>query len=164
MSLNSILSTASSGLASINAQLGVVSQNVANASTPGYAREVVGLTDLTAGGVGYGVVTGPATQEVDTALTAALTEQNAAVAGAQIRSTALANVDTAQGTTGAGNDLSSRVGALQDAFTTLAADPSNQAQQANLVTAAGKLAGASRPRRPPIPRNARRRRTAWSVT
>lgn len=139
MSLDSVLGTASSGLASINAQLGVVSQNVANASTPGYAREVVGLSDLTAGGIGYGVRTGPATRAVDNALTAALNEQNASIAAAQVRSNALTNIDAAQGTTGAGNGLASRVGALQDAFTTLGADPSNQAQQANLVTAAGTL-------------------------
>ncbi len=140
MSLNGILSTASSGLASVNAQLAVVSQNVANASTPGYAREVMADTDLTTGGIGYGVRTGPATAEVDNALSAALNQQNAVVAGAQVRSSALATIDAAQGPTGAGEDLPSRLGALQDAFTTLGADPSNQAQQATVVAAAGTLA------------------------
>ena len=140
MSLSGILSTASSGLASVNAQLSVVSQNVANASTPGYAREVVAQSDLTVGGIGYGVHTGPATAETDDALSAALNLQNAVVAGSQVRSSALATIDAAQGPTGAGEDLSSRLGALQDAFTTLGADPSNQAQQAHVVTAAGTLA------------------------
>ena len=140
MSLSSILDTAASGLTNINQQLAVVSQNVANASTPGYAREVVADTDLTAGGNGYGVVTGPATQEVDNALAAALNQQNANVAGAQVQSAALASVDAAQGTTGAGDDLASQLGALQDTFTTLGADPSNQAQQASVVSAASTVA------------------------
>jgi flagellar hook-associated protein 1 FlgK len=142
MSLTSVLGTAASGLASVSAQLGVVSQNVANASTPGYAREVVANTNLTAGGVGYGVITGPATEEVDVALSAALNKENAAVAGAQVRSTALTALDAVQGTTGAGEDLSSALGALGDAFTSLGADPSNQDDQGGVVGAAKTLAGA----------------------
>jgi flagellar hook-associated protein 1 FlgK len=142
MSLTSVLRTAASGLASVNAQLAVVSQNVANASTPGYAREVVANTNLTAGGVGFGVVTGPAREEVDVVLSAALNKENAAVAGAQVRSTALTSLDAAQGATGAGDDLSSKVGALQDSFTSLGADPSNQVNQGAVVGAASSLAGA----------------------
>ena len=142
MSLTSVLGTAASGLASINAQLAVVSQNVANASTPGYAREVVGNTSLTAGGVGYGVISGPATEEVDAALSAALNTENAAVAGAQVRSTALTSLDAVQGTTGAGQDLASELGALQDSFTSLGADPSSQVNQGGVVGAASTLAGA----------------------
>ena len=144
MSLDLGLAAASSGLTNINRQLAVVSQNVANASTPGYAREVVADTALTAGGTGYGVRTGVATRETDAALEDALNQQNAAVAGLQVQSDALASVDAAQGTTGAGTDLSSRLGALADAFTTLGTDPSNQAQQAAVVTAASTLAGGIR--------------------
>ena len=140
MGLSSILTVASSGLANVNQQLAVVSQNVANASTPGYARETAANIDLTAGGNGYGVQTGPATAEVNNALQSALNVQNASVAGAQVRSDALASVDAAQGATGAGNDLASLVGALQDSFTALGSNPSDQAQQASVVTAAGTLA------------------------
>ena len=144
MSLDLGLSVASSGLTNINRQLAVVSQNVANASTPGYSREVVADTALTAGGVGFGVRTGVATRETDAALESALGEQNATVSGLQVKSDALASVDAAQGTTGASNDLSSRLGALADAFTTLGTDPANQAQQAAVVTAAKTLAGGIR--------------------
>ncbi len=144
MSLDLGLAAASSGLTNINRQLAVVSQNVANASTPGYSREVVADTALTAGGVGFGVRTGVATRETDAALEDALDQQNASVSGLQVQSDALASVDAAQGTTGAGNDLSSRLGALADAFTTLGTDPANQAQQAAVVTAAQTLAGGIR--------------------
>ena len=144
MSIEIGLLAASTGLASINRQLAVVSQNVANAGTPGYTREVVSTTSLTAGGVGYGVRTGVATRETNAGLQNALNGQNASVAGLQVQSDALAAVDAAQGTVAAGNDLSSRVGALTDAFTTLSTDPSNQAEQAAVVSAAGTLAAGIR--------------------
>ncbi len=144
MSLDLGISAASTGLTSINRQLAVISQNVANAGTPGYSREVVANTELTAGGVGYGVRTGVATRETDAALQNALNQQNADVSGLQVQSDALASVDAAQGATAAGNDLASRLGALTDAFTTLGADPSNQAQQAAVVSAAGTLASGIR--------------------
>ena len=140
MSLDLGLSAASTGLASINRQLAVVSQNVANAGTAGYAREVVATQSLTAAGNGFGVRTGVATRQTDAALQNAFNQQNADVAGQQVRSDALASIDAAQGTTASGNDLASRLGALQDSFTALGADPSNQAQQAAVVSAANTLA------------------------
>ncbi len=140
MSLDGILSTAASGLAGINRHLAAVGQNVANAGTPGYAREVVADTNLVAGGVGYGVRSGLATRDTDAALQAALGGQSGEVAGLQVRADALASVDAAQGATASGNDLASRLGALTDTFTTLEADPSNGAQQAAVVAAAGTLA------------------------
>ena len=144
MSLDAILNTAGSGLASVNAQLALVAQNVANSSTPGYATEVAAESNLTAGGAGYGVVTGPATQVTDASLQAAVNSQIGDVGGLQVSSDALAAVDAAQGTTGAGHDLASQLGALSNAFTNLDADPSNQTQQAQVVTAAGTLASGIR--------------------
>jgi flagellar hook-associated protein 1 FlgK len=141
MSLDLGLTAASSGLASINQQISVISQNVANAGTAGYAREVVNSEDLTAGGVGYGARTNVATRQTDAALQSALNQQNADVAGQQVTSDALAALDAAQGSTAAGNDLASQLGKLTDAFTTLGTDPSNQAQQAAVVSAANTLAG-----------------------
>ncbi|WP_158747616.1 flagellar hook-associated protein FlgK [Acidisphaera sp. L21] len=144
MSLDLGLTPASTGLASINRQMAVVSQNVANAGTAGYSRELVANTSLTAGGVGYGVQVGVATRETDAALQKALNQQNAAVAGQQVTSDTLASVDAAQGATAAGNDLASRLGTLTDAFTTLATNPSNQAQQSAVVSAASNLASGIR--------------------
>ncbi len=141
MSLDLGLAAASSGLASINQQMSVISQNVANAGTAGYQREVVNSNNLTAGGVGYGATTGVATRETDAALQTALNQQNADVAGQQVTSNALASLDAAQGSTAAGNDLASQLGKLTDAFTTLGTNPSNQAQQAAVVSAAATLAG-----------------------
>ena len=139
MSLNTSLSIASSGLAAVNAQLSVTSQNVANASTAGYATETVAQNALTAGGIGLGVRTGQAVLTSDPQLQRSVLGQGAEVAGQQVTSDALSALDQAQGTTAAGNDLPSQLGKLSDAFTALSADPSNETQQAAVVQAANTL-------------------------
>ena len=88
--------------------------------------------------------TGVATQVTDAALQDALNQQNGSVAAQQVTSDALASIDAAQGTVAAGNDLSSRLGALTDAFTTLGTNSANQAQQAAVVSAASTMAGGIR--------------------
>ena len=80
MTIASALSIATGGLANVNAQLALISQNVANASTPGYAEEIGTQTSVTADGKGLGVHTGPAIRDVDTALQAEVFSQNAAYA------------------------------------------------------------------------------------
>jgi flagellar hook-associated protein 1 FlgK len=140
MSLDSALSIATGGLANINQQLALISQNVANASTPSYAVETASQQSLTAGGVGMGVMSGLATRNVNTQVQASLLLQNATVGALATRQTALAAIDTAQGTPGQGSDLSSLLGKLQDAFSTLAGSPDSQTQQSAVVGAAQTLA------------------------
>ena len=70
MSLDGALSIATGGLANINSQMALVSQNVANASTPGYAAEIGTQQSVTADGVGLGVRSGPAMRDIDAALQA----------------------------------------------------------------------------------------------
>lgn len=141
MSLTGALSIATGGLADINLQLGVVAQNVTNAGTPGYLTEVATQSSLTAGDQPLGVVAGPVQREVDTALQASLFAQNGVVAGLQIRQTALQQLDAVQGTPGQPGDLTGLLGQLGNAFSTLENDPSNQAQQSQVVVAAQALAG-----------------------
>lgn len=140
MDLNAALSIASSGVAAVNAQLAVTSQNVGNASTPGYATETIAQSALTAGGIGDGVATGPAVLTTNPQLQASVFGQNADVAGQQVTSDALASLDALQGTTGAGNDLASQLGALSNAFTVLDSNPADETQQGAVVQAAQTLA------------------------
>ncbi len=141
MSLDSVLSIATSGLSAINQQLALVSHNVANANTAGYAVETLPQTSLDGGGQGMGVVVGVAQRQVNAELQSELSAQGGAVAGLQTTTTALSSIDTALGTPGAGTDLASLVGSLQDAFSTLASDPSVAASQTQVVSAASSLAG-----------------------
>lgn len=139
MSLDASLAIAGSGLANVNRQMAVVSQNVANASTPDYVREVSTQTSLVASGLGMGVRTGQVQRALDAALQTALFQQNGAVAGLQTRQAALAAIDSVQGTPGQGNDLASLLGRLQDGLSSLAGDPSNVTQQAAVVGNAAAL-------------------------
>lgn len=140
MSLDSALSIASGGLANVNAQLALVSHNVANASTPSYAVETLDTQSLTADGVGMGVLTGPAISNVDQALQDQVLQQNSSVASLQTTQTALQSLDAISGTPGQGSDLGSLLGKLQDAFSTLLNDPSNATQQSAVVSSATTLA------------------------
>jgi flagellar hook-associated protein 1 len=140
MELSAALSIAGSGLANVNAQLALVSQNVANASTPSYSVESLSQQDLTASGLGMGVVTGPATISVNAELQGDLLGQNATVSGLQTTQSALSAIDAVNGTPGQGSDLASLLGDLEDQFSTLLNDPDNAAQQTQVVTSAATLA------------------------
>ncbi len=139
MSLNSALSIATSGLANINAQFITMSQNVANASTPGFARETTTQQSVTADGVGLGVHTGVTIRATDLALQGEVISQTSNSAGLQVTQKALQAIDGVLGTPGQGNDLNSVLGNLRDSFSTLLSDPSNQAQQSAVVGAATSL-------------------------
>jgi flagellar hook-associated protein 1 FlgK len=139
MSLNSALSIASGGLANINAQFALISQNVANAATPGYSVENGSQQSLTADGVGLGVQTGPASLQINQALQTSVLQQNAVVSNGQTTQTALQAIDSVMGAPGSGSDLASLLGNLQDSFSTLLTDPSNQTQQGAVVSSATAL-------------------------
>ncbi len=140
MGLSAALSIAAGGLHNIDAQIGTVSHNVANAATPGYSLETLPQESMTAGGVGMGVFTGVAQRQINTQMQADLFAQNAVVAGLQTTANALQPIDAALGSPGQNNDLGSLLTGLQNAFSTLANNPSNTVQQAQVVSSAQQLA------------------------
>ncbi|MBE7188747.1 flagellar hook-associated protein FlgK [Jatrophihabitans endophyticus] len=148
MSLNGVLSIASSGLAAVQAQLAVSSQNVANAGTSGYVAERLQLSSRASDGTGSGVVIGLTTRVVDAALQDELYNQNAAVSDLQTRSDALGVISALQGSTtadpGSTGTLSDGVGNVRAALITLEADPSNATGQQAVVSAAAALASTIR--------------------
>jgi flagellar hook-associated protein 1 FlgK len=139
VSIDSGLAIANSGLYAITQALDVVSQNVANASTPGYATEIANQESDSAGGLSVGVRVLPTTLAVDTQLQTDLLAQNATTAALTTTQSALQSIDPVLGTPGDGTDLSSMLGNLTDAFSTLSNDPSDQTQQTAVVTAAANL-------------------------
>jgi flagellar hook-associated protein 1 FlgK len=140
MSLESALLISSGALYNVSTQLGVVSHNVANASTAGYAEETSTQVSLDAGGIGMGVQTGVTIRTVNQAIQSDLFSQNATVSDLEFTQQALAPVDSILGTVAQGNDISSLLGTLQDGFSTLSNDPSNVAQQSQIVSEAQLLA------------------------
>ena len=139
MFLGNTLSSASSGLDSIERQLAVLSQNVSNASTPNYVRETTPLSSLDSAGGPAGVKAGQPVREIDVQLQSNLFASVANEAGSNVTQTSLAGIDQASGTPGSGQDLASLVGVLQDSFSTLGADPSSQTQQSTVLDKANSL-------------------------
>ena len=140
MSLNASLSIADSGLTNISQQLALLSENVANASTPSYAVETLSQQSLTAAGEPMGVRTGVATADIDAALQASVFAQTSSSAALTTTTNALSAIDAVMGTPGSGTDLASLVTNLEDAFSTLSADPSSPTQQQAVVQSASTLA------------------------
>ncbi len=139
MNLDGALSIATGGLANINAQLGLISNNVANASTPDYSVETANQQSLVAGTQPMGVLTEAATRSVNLALQQSVFSQDSTVSGLTTTTNSLQALDALQGTPGQGSDLGSLLGNVQSAFTTLLGDPSNAAQQSAVVSAASTL-------------------------
>lgn len=139
MSIGTGLAIASSGLSAIDQQMAVVSQNVANATTPGYSVETVNLSTETAGGQGSGVIAGPATRQLNTAIQTQVNQSLAQNSYQGIVSSTLSGIDQVMGTPGQSNDLPSLVANLQSGFQTLLTDPSSAVQQLSVVNAAQSL-------------------------
>jgi flagellar hook-associated protein 1 len=140
MSLDSSLNIASNALGNIGLGYGIISQNIANASTVGYATEQFTQTSIDGNGVGLGVRAGPTLLSSDPALQAALYGENANSSGDAATQAALAMLQISLGAVGQGNDLGSALGGLQNSFSALLNDPSSQPQQNAVVSAAQGLA------------------------
>jgi flagellar hook-associated protein 1 FlgK len=139
MSLDSSLSVAAQSLANISQGFSVISQNIANANTTGYATERTTQRSLDAAGQGFGAASGPVELASDAVLQAQLTLQNASASASTTTADALGNLQPVLGSVGAGTDLGSLLGALQSGFSALLTDPGNQAQQGAVVSAAQTL-------------------------
>jgi flagellar hook-associated protein 1 FlgK len=140
VSLDLALNIASGGLSNVAYGLSVVSQNVANASTPDFALETATQTSLSAGGQGFGVLSGVTVRASDPSLQAEVGAQAAESAAAATASGALSTLQPVLGTVGGGTDLGSRLTAVQSAFSTLEVDPGNATAQGSVVGAATALA------------------------
>lgn len=140
MSLDGALGISNGGLANIALGLSVISQNVANASTPQYAVETATQISLSGGGQESGVLTGLVVRATDPGLQAEVGVQTADAAASGVTSSALSSLEPVLGTVGSGNDLGSQLTAVQSAFTALLADPADPVQQGAVVQAAGSLA------------------------
>ncbi len=144
MSLGSALSIASSGLYAVQGQISVVSQNVANANSPGYTEEVVANVALVNNGQPGGVALGVATRITAPALQTSLYTQNAAVGSQSVLNNVLTAITSVEGSTtsdtGSTGSLTAAISGLQAGFTALQADPSSSAQQQTVLQNAQTLA------------------------
>ena len=153
--LNMAFDIASNALEADQSALNIVSNNVANASTPGYTQEVANWQEndpVTISGVNYGQgaeVMGPVSQR-DRVLEQSLQQQNQAASASSARLTALdqlqsifSQVTTAdsRSSTSATNGISQDISAFFDSLSQLESSPADNSLRQQVLTAAGNLAG-----------------------
>ncbi|MEK0085053.1 flagellar hook-associated protein FlgK [Benzoatithermus flavus] len=144
MSLFSVLSIATSGLAVAQRALSVTANNVANANTEGYTRKVAHQEALVLDGRGAGARPTDATRAVDEFLNVRLAEQKGRLARSEVLSDLYASIqDRILGAPGdAGGGLAGGIGRLAKAAQALADAPDESARAEALVGAAQDLTAA----------------------
>ncbi|MCA1774204.1 MAG: hypothetical protein LC676_00905 [Loktanella sp.] len=125
MSISSALNNAISGL-SVNSRMAeVVSSNLSNALTEGYARREVDLSSANLGGKGAGVRVTGIRRVTDPVILADRREADARTAGSKMQSDTLARVEQAMGAPGAQTGLAARLAKVETALIDAATDPSS---------------------------------------
>ncbi len=149
--INSALSIMSQALDANQEALNVVANNVANANTPGYTEEKPNWQEnqpISIGGVSYGqgVTETGATSERDRVLESRLDQQQQLASASGSRLTALNTLqalftpDSGSSSSKAG-DIGSDITSFFNSFSSLEANPTNNALRQNVLSTAGTLAG-----------------------
>lgn len=140
MSIAGALSNALSGLTASSRSAEMVSNNIANALTEGYARRELVVGPRVLGGTGQGVSVAGVNRTVDLVL---LSDRRVAEAGTGDRQTRvefLARLETAIGVPGAEGSLTARVAALETALIEAASRPESEGRLSNVADSARALA------------------------
>lgn len=141
MGLSTTLANALTGLNAATRGADVVSQNVANARTPGYARREVNLSAQSLGGNGAGVRLDGIGRLLNLSLLGDRRLANAAAGNAGVQSGFLASIEKAIGPPGEAGSLGASYAAFEAALVQAASRPDAQARLQSVITAAGALAG-----------------------
>lgn len=142
MSISQALSNATSGLGAASRQASLVSQNIANALTPGYARREISLAERTVAGAGAGVRVAGVDRATSPALTAERRAAEGQAARDAARSAAAARISALFGGPEDASSLVSRFSAFDRALRDLANQPANTAAQRVTVASAKQAVGA----------------------
>ncbi len=125
MSLNAIMNTASSGLATAQTQLRVVSDNVSNVNTPGYVRKIAEQRSLTSQGMGAGVEVARIRLATDRFLQAASLNAGAESARMGVRHELYDRIQSLFGDPGGDAGFFSQVDGVFSTFAASAEDPTS---------------------------------------
>ncbi|MFT3974506.1 MAG: flagellar hook-associated protein FlgK [Amaricoccus sp.] len=142
MSISSALNNASSGLAAQSRLAETISNNVANALTPGYARRTTELSSVALGGYGQGVTVVGTTRAGNATLTAERRAMDAALGASGTRSDAYDRILTAIGDTSSDTSVASMATKLETALMTATSSPQSTTALNNAVSVAKDLASA----------------------
>ena len=141
MSLNGIAASALSALKTNSAALGVVSNNVTNLNTPGYARRVVNQTTLSASGQLLGVTIGSVQRVVDQFLNQESLSASGASSQYGAQADMFSQLNGLLGGPGDNQSLTTSLSNLQGAFATASQAPTAAASATGVANALTSLAG-----------------------
>lgn len=139
MSFSLSLSNALSGLTVTRRGVDVVSSNVANALTEGYAARELLTSTRVIGGEGAGVKIDGIGRRVDPVLTGERRAAQASVGQSETRAGALAGIESAIGNPTEPGSLTERIAALEAALVTASSRPDSTIRLDDVVTAAGSV-------------------------
>lgn len=139
MGLNTALGTSISGLRSAQVGIGVVSQNVANAGTPGYVRRTVSNVDSVSGGT-VGVSNPNVQRLLDRIVQHQLLQESSGAAYTSTRAQVFANLDQLYGAPGSATALDSMYSKFTSSLQALQNDPSSYTNRTAVIDAASQLA------------------------
>jgi flagellar hook-associated protein 1 FlgK len=139
MGLNTALGTSISGLRSAQVGIGVVSQNVANAGTPGYVRRTVSNVDSVSGGT-VGVSNPNVQRLLDRIVQHQLLQESSGASYTSTRAQVFANLDQLYGAPGSATALDSMYSKFTSSLQALQNDPSSYTNRTAVIDAASQLA------------------------
>jgi len=140
LSLNGILSSALTALQTNTAALRVVSNNVANMNTPGYARRVVNQQVLVAGGQLQGVNIADIQRVADQFLTQETLSSNSASQQYSTQSTIFDQLNGMLGQPGDGTALTSQLDNIYAALGSASLAPNSSASQQGILNSFQSMA------------------------
>lgn len=140
MSLTSALITASTSLRNTQANIDLISNNVANASTEGYTRKTAQQRTQVVDGQARAPLLSVPSRSVDQGVMRQMRQENSASGAATIKEHFLSRLEDLYGTPEAETALPHRIGALQDALTALTAAPDSSERQMAALDAASGIA------------------------
>lgn len=133
--LSTVLLSGLSGLRAAQTTLGVTSQNIANANTPGYVRGETVLAPLTGLGDSAGVQVAEIRRAADRFLAAASYMARGTQGAASIRAELLDRAQAALGDPASDTSLFATLDSVWTSLTQLSADPSSQLRRSDVVSA-----------------------------
>ncbi len=145
MTLSSAFNIINSSFSAIGAQSSTIANNIANANTPGYSRQIANLATDPFGGVGVASVTRTANSALADQVNVATSDSAAQSAIANGLATLAQTVDDSSGVTSTGplqngDSPYAMMANFQSAMTTYEADPSNTSSAQAAVSAAQGVA------------------------
>lgn len=141
MSISGALSNALSGLTASARSAEVVSNNVSNALTEGYARRELGLSTRSLGGAGAGVKIDGVSRIVNQTILADRRLADAAAGNADLRQQFHAELEKSIGTADQPGSLTARMDDLESALIAAAGRPDSEARLQEVLASATALAG-----------------------